>query len=410
MPVPLTIESIAYRGAGVARHEGCVYFVPGTCPGEQVLADVVSEKPRFKTARVLRVEVPSPDRLASPDCVIPTRAGGASVVPGCVYGHAAYPAEVAYKQEQFLSFLTRQGGVADAAGVVQPPFASPTPLHYRNKITLHAGRAEDGASVLGYVGEDNETIVDLPQCPLAVEPINTVLAGIRADPEARRYLERHEGLVLRWTEADGAVVIPLSGAEDAPLPPLTEHVPVVGRVQVPARGFFQVNPAVGGALIEAVAGEVAAAEPDALLDAYCGVGVFGLAASLRRVKHVTGFDSGRDVIRAANANARRLGLPARFFCEYFSRVAARALAQLPGRTRMAVLDPPRAGLEPEVVSALRDHRLERVVYVSCSPDTLSRDLARLTRDGVYRVVRARLFDMFPRTAHFETLVVLTSDS
>ena len=405
MHIPLTIESIAYRGAGVARHENLVHFVPGTCPGEDILAEVVREKPTFRESRVVQIVKASPDRLAQPDCLVATPDGNIPV-PGCVYGHATHEAELGYKQEQLLSFLTRQGGVAQAAEIVLPFVASSQHLHYRNKITLHAGRDAQGRQVLGYIGEDNVTVVDLPQCPLAVPPINRLLTEIRADRDFWPYVEEAGSVILRWTESDGAVVIPISGDGEDPTPPLTETVPGLGQIRVPARGFFQVNPAVGVELLQHVLEAIESAAPEELIDGYCGVGVFGLSASKRRIRHVQGFDSGRDVIRAANDNARRYGLPTRFFCEYFARVISRALEQLRTRKRMVVLDPPRAGLEPEVVAALRAHPVEHLVYVSCAPDTLARDLAKLTRDGLYAVVSARLFDMFPRTAHFETVVVM----
>lgn len=405
MSLRLTIESIAYLGSGVARESGCVYFVPETCPGENVEAEVVREKKTFREARALSVLNPSPDRLQEPNCRIAAAAGGVVRVPGCVYDHVAHGAELRYKQAQLLSFLERQGRIANAAGILAEPFASPKELHYRNKITLRAGADASGRRVLGYFGDDNVTVVDVPQCPLAVAPINAALAEMRSDPGFWRWIGAGGAVVLRWTEADGVVV--MSDVEEGvELPPLTERVPVVGEIGVPARGFFQVNPEVGAALVEYVADKVVECGASDLIDFYCGVGVFGLCASKLRVRMVTGFDTGRAAVRMANANARRLGLPARFFCEYSGRVASKALAQMRRPATMAVLDPPRAGLEKEVVSALIAHPPRDVLYVSCSPDTLARDLAMLTGGGTYRVVSARLFDMFPRTAHFETCVHL----
>ena len=408
MSLTLTIDSIAYRGAGVARSEGIVYFVPGTCPGEDVIAKVIREKKSFKEAQVLLVVKRSPDRLHKPTCRLATPEGDIQV-PGCVYGHVTHEAELRYKQDQLLSFLSRQGGIANAAEILLEPLQSPKLLNYRNKITLHVGRNAEGSKILGYVGEDNVSIVDVPQCPLAVPEINQALTEIRADREFWKYMGADGSIALRWTETDGVIVIPeteAEGREEASLPPLTELSPVVGKLMVPAKGFFQVNPEVGAELVSYVTGLVETCEPRELIDFYCGVGVFGLSASKRKIRHVIGFDSGRGVIRTANDNARRLGLPTRFFCEYSSRIASRALAQLESTNRMVVVDPPRAGLEPEVTSALLEHPVDHVVYVSCSPDTLARDLALLTKEGKYQVKSARIFDMFPRTAHFETAVHL----
>lgn len=404
MSISLTIDSIAYRGAGVARKDGCVYFVHGTCPGENVLAEVVREKKTFKEAEVILVENPSPDRLSKPDCRLPT-ADGEIRVPGCVYDHVSHGAELRYKQEQLISFLTRQAKIENAASLVLEPFVSPRTLHYRNKITLHAGKNAKGNMILGYVGDDNETVVDIPQCPLAVPEINKVLTEIRADRDFWKFIGADGSVTLRWTETDGVVVIPeIDNQEEYSIPPLTEKTPVLGSLSVPARGFFQVNPEVGSELVSYVTEIVEACAPKELIDFYCGVGVFGLSASKRKIHHVIGFDSGRGVIRTANDNARRYGLPTKFFCEYSSRVAKRALGQLGASQTMVVVDPPRAGLEPEVTSALIEHPVDNIVYVSCSPDTLARDLALLTQAGKYTVKSARIFDMFPRTAHFETAV------
>ena len=406
MSLTLSIDSIAYRGPGIGRAEGCVVFVPGTCPGETVVAEVVREKKSFKEAVVVSIENPSPDRLPRPDCRLTTVAGDMQV-PGCVYGHVTREAELRYKQDQLRSFLTRQAKLEDAAALMLAPFDSPLPLHYRNKIKLRAGRDAQGRRILGYIGDDNETLVDIPQCPLAREPLNRLLTEIRADPGFWSYIGEDGQIALRWTEADGAVVVPeadrLGGEE---LPPLTEASPVVGKLIVPARAFFQVNPEVGAGLVEHVTALAEACNPHEFVDLYCGVGVFGLSASKRKIRHVTGFDSNRPAVRAAIENAKRLGLPARFYGEYVADVANRVLEQMAPARTMAVVDPPRAGLEPEVTAALVAHPVENLVYVSCSPDTLARDLALLTQAGSYAVKSIRLFDMFPRTAHFETAVHL----
>ncbi len=406
MSLTLTIDSIAYRGAGVARSEGIVYFVPGTCPSEEVIAKVTREKKTFKEAQALLITRRSPDRLNKPNCRLATPEGDVQV-PGCVYDHVTYEAELRYKQDQLLSFLTRQAGIANAADILLEPFRSPKGLHYRNKITLHVGRNAQGSKILGYFGEDNVTVVDVPQCPLAVPQINEVLTEIRADREFWKFIGSDGSIALRWTQTDGVIVIPeIEDRDEASLPPLTELSPVVGKLMVPAKGFFQMNPEVGAELVTYVTGIVEACAPRELIDFYCGVGVFGLSASKRKIHYVIGFDSGRGVIRTANDNARRLGLPTRFFCEYSSRIANRALGQLESTNRMVILDPPRAGLEPEVTAALLEHPVENIVYVSCSPDTLARDLALLTKEGKYQVKSARIFDMFPRTVHFETAVHL----
>ena len=412
-PAALRIESVAYRGAGVARAaDGAVCFVPGTCPGELVEAETVEERKTFRKARLVRVLEPSPDRLAEPECLLPD----GSPVPGCVYGHMRHETELACKNEQLRGFLVRQAGLAGAGALLREPFVSPKSLHYRNKCTMHVARDGAGRRVLGYYGDDNETVVDVPSCPLSVPEIGAELAAMRADEAFWRYAGADAEVGLRWTKADGTVVWvdrPRDrGRPPEPLPDLTEETPILGRMRVPARGFWQMNGDVGGGLVEDAVEALRAAAPARLLDLYCGVGVFGLsAAKAAGIGRVVGADSGRDVVRAANANARELGLAdcARFECADVTRAARRLLSENAGPGGAVLVDPPRAGLDPRVADALLSVPAGLLLYVSCAPDTLARDLRRLCVPGGYALRSARLFDMFPRTAHFETLCVLARE-
>lgn len=407
--VELLIERMAYRGLGIAHVGGVVCFVPETLPGETVLAEITEKKKNFWNARAVRVLTPSPDRLAEPDCRVFTQEGFVKT-PGCVYDHATHEAELRFKQEQLLSFLERQAGLAGAAEAMRPAFASPKSLHYRNKVTLHSARGEGGRNILGYVGDDNETVVDIPRCPLSLEPIVDEVLAMREDPAFWRYVGVGSEVVVRHTKHDGVVVyVNRPGKEEhESLPPLTEETPVLGHLRVPARGFWQMNPEVGGALVEAAMEVVKTEAPQRFVDFYCGVGVFGLSAAKLGVGRVVGADSGRDVIRTAGANARHFALDGKcdFECYDVARIANHLLSENSGKAAMVLLDPPRAGLDPAVVQALLAHPSKTIVYISCSADTLARDLKLLTLSGSYRLRSARLFDMFPRTAHFETMTVL----
>ena len=188
---------------------------------------------------------------------------------------------------------------------------------------------------------------------------------------------------------------------------LTEASPA-GPLRVPRDGFYQVNPAVGDALVRTVATWFAEA-PDYsdLLDLYCGVGVFGFACMAAGGTRLAGVESGRTAVAAAKLNAATLGVNASFHGHALGQesVPTAALIGDPRRTT-AIMDPPRDGLPPDVARALAESGIARLFCISCDPATLSRDLAVLLSAGRYRLVRAQLFDMFPRTAHFETLVEL----
>jgi 23S rRNA (uracil1939-C5)-methyltransferase len=407
----LAIESVAYLGNGVARHGGMVVFVPGVAPGEQVRARVERVHRTYAEARLIAVSSPSPDRRA-PDCRLPD----GTHVPGCVYDHLAYPAECAIKQAQLESFLRRLPGCG--AVPFPPPVASPLSLHYRNKIVLHVAEVlADRSPSAGYRGDDPRTVVDIPACPLAREPINESLARFRASPAFNR-LRTGEHLTFRWTQEDG--VVAWSGSRDPQRPVfllpgtgktwtsasrLTERAPF-GPVQVPLAGFYQVNPEVADALVRQVSlwyGEAGVAGD--VLDFYSGVGVFAIACARAGARRTIGLESGRAAVDAAKDNARTHGVRVEFRCQGVGAAAQKLLAGCDRTRTVVIADPPRQGMEPEAVDAIAAAKPRLLFYVSCDPATLARDLQRLLPAG-FTVRQARLFDLFPRTAHFETVVWL----
>ena len=392
----LEIQDVAYRGSGIARRGGIVIFVPGTLPGEVVRTRIVGSGKRFLTGEAVEILHPSPDRI-EPCC----RLADGTRVPGCVYDHVAYGAEVVLKDAQLRNFLRRL--VADGDGVFLPPVPSPAPLHYRNKAIFHVQKT-GGSLRAGYLGDDNRTVLDVPACPLSDAAINFAWSQMRNG----KSLRDGDCVTFRHTKADG--VISWIGRPPENAKWLTEES-LAGPLLVPPDGFFQVNPSVARTLVAEVMNWLAEAtrETDALrlLDLYCGVGVFGLAAAKNGFAEIGGIESGRAAIAAARRNARALGATAATFqCERVAD-AARQGFHCPGFERtVAIVDPPRAGMEPGTAEALATAGPAAVIYVSCDPATLTRDLAVFAEHG-YAVRRARVFDMFPRTLHFETAVLLS---
>ena len=393
----LKIEDVAYRGPGIARHEGLVIFVPRVAPGERIEAEITASKKNFAEARVVRLLEPSPHRI--PPCT--GDAEGASL-PGCVYDFLAYPAEVEVKHRQMLGLLRQVPGIREAA---LPPFASPSDLKYRNKIVLHVQRAGRDPARIGYFGDDNRTVVDIERCPLTCDAINFAW-GARRDA-ARRTLENGQRLTLRWTPADGVSSWVDQAPEGAPM--LTEESPV-GPLKVPLDGFFQVNAPVAGELVRQVRGWYAQAAAESgtrhLLDLYCGVGVFALACAADGAGPVQGIESVRSAVAAARQNSQALGLSAAFHCARVEEAARTGFGDLDLARHIVIADPPRKGLEPNVIETLGNGRAPHLIYVACDPATLSRDVRRFASFG-YRLRAARMLDMFPRTRHFETAVWLS---
>lgn len=410
-----TIESIAYRGAGILRPaDGPVAFVHGgVCKGERVTARVIRSHARFAEAELLDVETPAPERIA-PVC----RLDDGTRVPGCVYDHLAYPAEIATKREQLADFLRNAfrkagRGDLDVSALLREDTPSPLPLHYRNKIVLHAGHARGGRA-LGYLGDDNRTLVDIPRCPLAYPEINRELRDLRADRSFQRAVRDGDDVTLRYTRHDN--VVTWIGRASPRARPLTEHA-FFGDLEVPLDGFYQVNSAVADLLARTLADEALARPPRAVVDAYCGIGILGLGI-VSRISSGTdrprllGMETGRAAVDAARRNAARLGITAEYACCPVAEGLGAALNETGADGTLVVLDPPRDGLESETVETLLAKRPDRLAYVSCSPDRLARDLERLCAPdaGAYAPESIRLFDMFPRTHHFETLAFLSHDS
>jgi 23S rRNA (uracil1939-C5)-methyltransferase len=380
--ISITIDDMAYGGAGVGRVDGLAVFVPHVCIGERVLVEVVQRAARFARARLVRVEAAADERI-EPVCPYAGTCGG------CCYQHVAYAAEAAWKQKQVRDLLERIGRFADppVADMVQAPAA----LGYRNKLTLH------GPGQPGYVGQDGVSRVPIEACAIADAALNEALAAWRR--QHPRGLRKHEDLSLRL-DADGRAWV--AGAQGGQR--ITQRVG--GRAySVPLASFFQVNPAMTEALVAAVRQRVEAAACEVLVDAYAGVGLFGLAcaAACQRLYLI---ESDQAAMRAARVNAEGVaGAAVQFVPERVESGLAGVLACVEPARTLVVLDPPRSGCGAAVLTTILERAPRRLIYISCAPDALARDLRRLV-DGGYALGAVTPFDLFPRTAHMEVVAEL----
>jgi len=394
-----TVEKIVYGGNGLIRHNNFVIFVTGVAPGEMVRVQIIQMKRSYAVAELCAVVESSPARI-EPNCRIADGSGNAIRVPGCVYDHLTYAAEVAVKQEQLLEFVQYMPGATDAE--ILPPFPSPRELHYRNKLSLHTS-SKKGSVELGYKEELSHNIVDLPACPLACDPINEKLHDIRSSAEFRK-LPDNATVTIRHTIADGIlwwVNRPTAKSW------ITEESPI-GALRVSNDGFYQTNPEVSHALTLTLTGWYQQSPTPNILDLYCGVGLFGLACMQAGGTRLTGLESGKRAVIAARHNASQLGVNANFQVRELGKAPlnlqqyTQDLAQT-----TCIVDPPRAGMEKSLSQTLASSSVPRIIYVSCNPSTLQRDLKILVVEGGYTIRRVQTFDMFPRTAHFETIVELS---
>jgi 23S rRNA (uracil1939-C5)-methyltransferase len=418
----LTIESIVAGGDGLARRpDRCVVFVPRTAPGERIEATVTEGRRQWMRARLTRVIDPSPDRR-EPPCPHYDRCGG------CQLQHIEYAAQLSAKAGIVADAFRRLGRL-DAPPVEVTP--SPHELGYRNRISVVLRRGDTGSVTAGFHALGNDDLVDIDACPLAEDPINQVWAALRTawGDGATELPKGHELRLTLRSNHQGRVGLAIEGSRGgghAGIARLVEGIDILdsvwilgkrgavarhagletmperlGGYEIPLAGtaFTQVNRAAADLMNEYVVEQCGDVSKRRVVDAYCGFGTRTVA--LARAGAITvGIDFDTTAIEAASRLAREAGLGAVFIG---ARVERRIRKELPAD--VVVLNPPRSGIAPDVTHALLDRPAERLVYVSCDPATLARDLKRLSPG--YRLNACRAFDLFPQTSHVETVATLT---
>ncbi len=417
-PEVIDITGVAAGGAGVGRlSDGRVTFVHRTAPGDRVEVRVTESRRRWARSRLVRVLASGPERRVAP-CPHYRRCGG------CTIEHLSYEGQLAIKARLVADALRRIGGLETAEPTVVP---SPLEFRYRNRVSF-ALRRQDGGVVAGFRElERPDRVLDMGgECLLPEEAVARSWDLLRSawGTAAHRLPSGEELRLTLRAVADGGVTLLVDGGygpgrpDDlvASVPPLRSvwHRPVAAdtyrllagdqvvhewwggeEVRVTEDVFLQVNRS-AAALLEAHVMELAfAAEPARVLDAYCGVGLYSRRLARAGVEVV-----GIEAHPGAVAEARR-GAPGARIME--GTVEALMEQALP--VDVAILNPPRAGLDRAVVGGLAAQPPARLLYVSCDPATLARDLGRL--ESEYRLVGVWSFDLFPQTAHVETVVELS---
>ena len=403
----LEIASIAAGGDGVGRAEGMVVFVPRTAPGDVARVRIARAK-RFARGQLLSLDEPSPARV-EPPCPHYTmdRCGG------CQIQHLHYDAQLAAKGVIIGDALRRIGRRDVADPVVEP---SDAPWRYRGKLTLHLRRLDDRWIAGLHPYDDPVGVFDLADCPITDERVMAVWSALRT---AFDVLPRERALRVAVRLLEEGASVTVEGARTwrtpeallARVPALTEvwWRPEEGSLRrVAARtaerhagaSFVQVNAGVAARLRERLLARVRAHDPASVVDAYAGTGAIAapLCAEGRRVTAI-------ELDRAAVESLReRLSAPSTVIG---GKVVEHIGQALPAD--VVLLNPRRTGVDERVTTALESRRtsVRALFYVSCDPATLARDLARLPR---YRLVDVRGYDMFPQTAHVETLCELVPDA
>jgi 23S rRNA (uracil1939-C5)-methyltransferase len=439
----LVIDDLAFGGDSVGRADGYVMFVRGGVPGDRLRVKVTEARGRFGRGVIEEVLQASPDRV-EPPCPYFGRCGG------CRLQQIAYPAQLAFKERQVRECLTRLGGLPPFE--LRPIVAAPEVFGYRNKMEFTV--AGSGPAVGLHAAERYDVVLDIERCLLQSDTMNALLDEFRRQIRARalsvwdqqtergllRFVTLREGRrtsqamvnvvasapdvaslmpvaeALRERTPETASVLLNVNAKKASVAVGSEEHLLLGRdhiteslsgvhFAVSANSFFQTNTVQAERLFALVAEACALDGSETLMDLYSGTGAISLLLA-RRVRHVYGIEVAEAAVADAVRNARANGIDNCTFLTGEVRHVLPTLMRDGVRAGVVVADPPRAGFHPKALSALAALAPARLVYVSCNPSTLARDVGELVRQG-YRLEWVQPVDMFPQTPHIEAVARLS---
>lgn len=443
----MTVDSLGSNGEGIGRIEGFTIFVEGALPEETVKVLVVKLKKSYGYGKLVEIISPSPYRV-EPYCPVAKTCGG------CQLQHFSYEGQLAYKARKVKDDLERIGGLKKLADL--PAFGMENPWRYRNKAQFPVGNGKDGAVEVGFYAKRSHRIVDAPVCYLQDVVNDEITAIVRNfmeefrisayDEEKHKGLVRHiltrvgrnsgeimvcivingkgipnsEVLVERLQQVEGIASIVLNvnkeqtnvilGKKIITLWGKSTIVDTLGGIsfEISPLSFYQVNP-VQTEVLYSKAVEMANLKGDeTVLDLYCGIGTISLFFA-KKAKKVFGVEIVPEAIDDARKNAIRNGIDNVTFEVGAAEEVVPRLYQEQGITAdVIVVDPPRKGCDQALLETISSILPEKLVYVSCNPATLARDVGVLCEKG-FRVVDVQVVDQFPMTVHVETIALITRE-
>lgn len=401
------VSGIAFGGEGIIRQDGLVIFVPFTAPGDTVECRITQKKKNFARAELVKVISPSGERI-SPRCPY------FGVCGGCQLQHLDYRAQLEYKRQFVVDALERIGHL-DASGVM-PTIAAEGTWAYRRHVTFHI---REGA--LGYIATDNKTLLEVSTCPIFVESDNTIVERVR------KVVKGCTGrvTVLKMDDSTFALhfqlevipqdfrkmieaehwpcVIVSAPKESFTLGSVEPHITIDGMsFTFSPKAFIQNHPEQSGNIYRYIHRITRSANPKSTLDLYCGIGISTLLIAREGIP-ITGIEFNAEAIALAKKNGAANGISN---VEFLQGDVKALLPRTSKRVKpeLIIVNPPRTGMDPEVVQGLLKTGAKDIVYISCMPSTLARDLKVLCEK--YLLKSCQPFDMFPQTSHVETVVHL----
>ena len=441
--VEVSITDLNDTGEGVGRFGGRVVFVPDTVMGDRALVRLVRVKSSYATGKLHQLLEKSPHRIR-PNCIVADKCGG------CQWQHIDYNYQLEVKHNLVVQSLERIGGFTHPP--VAPILTGDSFLSYRNKVTYPLKRSATGQVQAGYYQKGSHQLINLNQCPVQDSRLNPLLAEIKQDIQQLGWSvydeSRHQGrlrhLSLRIGRRTGEMLLTLvstewnlQNIEVQAQTWLTRYPKLVGvcvnrnpsrtnvifgeetrcvvgqpylreefagmDFQLRPETFFQVNTEAAEALLNVIVEQLMLQGDEVFVDAYCGIGTFTLPLA-QRVRQAIGLEVQSASVEQAQLNAELNGITNVIFK---AGAVETLLPQLGITPDVVLLDPPRKGCDRAVIEALVQALPKRIVYISCKPSTLARDLKLLCQTGDYQLTHIQPADFFPQTPHVECAAFLS---
>ncbi len=440
--VEVEITDISDRGDGTGRFGDRVVFVQQTVTGDRALVRLVRVKSKYAFGKLEKLLTPSPHRIR-PQCIVADKCGG------CQWQHISYEYQLTVKQNQVLQALKRIGKFENP--LVASTLAVASPLDYRNKATYPLKRATSGNVQAGYYRAGSHQLINLNQCPVQDQRLNPLLAEVKGDiqkqgwsiyneelnrgklrhlslrigkrtgemlltlvsregnlsqleSQGQEWLERYPSLVgvcLNLNPNSTNVIFGSQTLSIVGQPYLTEEFAGL-KFQLLPQTFFQVNTEAAEKLLEVIHQKLDLQGHEVLVDAYCGIGTFTLPLA-KKVRLAFGIEVQADSVAQGKLNAQTNKINnVSFLCG----TVKTCLPQLELVPDILLLDPPRKGCDTAVIETILQIQPQHLVYVSCKPATLARDLKLLCQNGIYQLNFVQPVDLFPQTAHVECVAFL----
>ncbi|MGL5033202.1 MAG: 23S rRNA (uracil(1939)-C(5))-methyltransferase RlmD [Microcystaceae cyanobacterium] len=440
--ITVEITGLGNNGEGVGRFAERVVFIPDAVPGDRLIARLITTKPQYGYGQIQELITPSEHRVR-PACIVADKCGG------CQWQHIDIAFQHLSKQQQIIDALERIGGFSDLP--ISPLLTTENHFAYRNKVTYPLDRARNGQVQAGYYRRQSHQLINLNQCPVQDEHFNLFLKQIKEDIQNQGWSIYDEGqkrgrlrhLSLRIGRRTGEILLTLISTaasltnlkEQAEIwlgryPDLVgvflnvqpkpnnvifgeETIHIAGKTscreifadlqfELGPDTFFQVHTEAAELLLEKLLTQLQLQGDEFLIDAYCGVGTFTLPLA-QRVKTAIALESNTNSVIQARHNADLNQIEN---VEFQIGQVEKLLPQVTRSPDLVLLDPPRKGCDRTVLETLKAHHPAQIVYISCQPATLARDLKILCEQGHYQISWVQGVDFFPQTSHVETAVIL----